>query len=560
MVVRTYGNIVFKEDEWLIQSAEPHVRIKLKSIFGKIPKTASPPYGFSNTPENCADLHWFIQRYPLSIPEEDKKRLDQQTSLNTELINAKETILLPGYKPGKIKIKKPHKARKYQLKAVEVFDIQKRMLLADEYGLGKTLTSILAMFDKKRLPALVVVKTHLPNQWKVEGFEHYTNLKVHIIDGTKPYNLPEADAYIIKYSCLDGWVDLFHTKFFKYIVFDEVQELRTGCTSNKGVAARVLSENAEYVLGMSATPIYNYGIEIFNIMNIIKPGCLGSGQDFAREWTGHNEDGVVMHAEALGTYLRDNFLMLRRTREDVNMELPVINKIIQYVDYDEDKVESSLELARMLAMRVVGGSFEQSGQAARELDMMLRQLTGVSKARHVAAYVKILLQAGEPVMLAGWHRQVYDIWNKELAVYNPVMYTGSESDVQKRRSLTEFKAGRSPLLIISLRSGDGIDGLQYLCNHIVYGELDWSPKVHDQIAARLDRPGQKQQVTAHFIVTDWGSDPPIIDLLALKSSQAHNIVDPLKAVGEQFTDEGRIKKLAKAFLEAQNPGTLAHTG
>jgi hypothetical protein len=76
-------------------------------------------------------------------------------------------------------------------------------------------------------------------------------------------------------------------------------------------------------------------------------------------------------------------------------------------------------LRAKLALKVLSGSFTERGQAARELDMWARRVTGVAKARHVAAYVKILLEAKTPIILGGWHRDVYDIWLKELAPYNP---------------------------------------------------------------------------------------------------------------------------------------------
>jgi hypothetical protein len=40
--------------------------------------------------------------------------------------------------------------------------------------------------------------------------------------------------------------------------------------------------------------------------------------------------------------------------------------------------------------------------------------------------VRIMVEGGEPVVLVGWHRDVYDIW-LELRDLKPAMYTGSES-------------------------------------------------------------------------------------------------------------------------------------
>ena len=191
----------------------------------------------------------------------------------------------------------------------------------------------------------------------------------------------------------------------------------------------------------------------------------------------------------------------------------------------------------------------ERGQAARELDMFMRHQTGVAKASSVAAYVRILLENGEPVLLSGWHRDVYDIWMKELAEFNPVLYTGSESPAAKQKAKEDFISGKTNLFIISNRSGIGLDGLQHRCNHVVIGELDWSPMVHKQIIGRVDRDGREGgEVFVHYPVCDFGSDPFIIDLLGLKSSQAFGITDPLAAIPQQYSDDSRIKMMVKSIL------------
>jgi len=144
---------------------------------------------------------------------------------------------------------------------------------------------------------------------------------------------------------------------------------------------------------------------------------------------------------------------------------------------------------------------------------------------------------------------VYDILLEDLAEYNPVMYTGSESPSQKERAKSDFITGKTKLFIISLRSGIGLDGLQHVCNTVVFAELDWSNAVMGQVVGRVDRDGQGNQVTAYYLVSDSGSDPVLIDILALKASQQHGIIDPMAAVPEQYSDESRIKLLAQQYLE-----------
>lgn len=292
------------------------------------------------------------------------------------------------------------------------------------------------------------------------------------------------------------------------------------------------------------------------MIDCIKPFALGNKDDFLREWcSGWGRRVRVVDPQALGTYLRESFLMLRRTRKEVGRELPPINTIVHTVEYDEAEVQKAENIARQLAIRATTGSFMERGVAARDLDIFVRHSTGVAKAKGVAEYVKILLDNNEPIILVGWHRDCYDIWLKELADYNPVMYTGSETPAQKEKSKEAFIKGETNLFIISLRSGVGLDGLQEVCTTVVFGELDWSPKIHDQVTGRTnrDRKDEQKQVTAIYLVSDCGSDPLIIDLLGLKASQSHGIMNPLDTgIQEQYSDESRIQLLAKRYLEKKH--------
>jgi SNF2 family DNA or RNA helicase len=548
MVIKTYGKLVLTDSFWQITQAKPHVSIKLKAIFPRIPKNAIPPYKFRDTPETCSDLLWFMTRYPLEVEPRDFDALYDGKTLHTKTTEQLEQILLPAHTPTQVKLKDGEQARDYQLRAADLHYLSERLLLGDDVGLGKTLSGILTFCNPNTLSGLVVVQTHLTRQWKTE-IERFTNLTVHVIKGTKPYSLPPADVYIMKYSCLNGWVNIFETGIFKSVVFDEVQELRRS-ESKKYQSASVVARHATHCMGMSATPIYNYGDEIFNVLDLIKPGCLGSRTDFLREWASQRGmHHIIADPDALGTYLRDNYLLLRRTRAEVGRELPPVNKIIQEVGFDDGEVKKADALAKQLAMRVLHGTFIERGAAARELDLLLRQNTGVSKAREVAEYVKILLDNNEPIVLAGWHRDVYAIWTEHLKEYNPVFYTGTESEVQKEKSKNAFINGETNLFIISLRSGIGLDGLQRRCRTVVIGELDWSPKVHEQLIGRVDRDGNTEQVTAIFLVCDYGSDPVIMDLLGLKASQSHSILNPLTAPVQTVSDDSRIKILAENFLK-----------
>jgi SNF2 family DNA or RNA helicase len=553
MAVRTYGSVKLSKagDRWVISRAEPHISIRLKQIFPGIPKAAVPPYHLPHNITTDTDLDWFMQRYPLEISATDRAALtDGREAFRTRQAEM-ERILMPDYVPdGGVRLRDGQALRPYQWQAIEVLRRRGRLLLGDEGGLGKTYTAAGFMVAEPRaLPAAVVCDAHMQRQWQ-EKIEAFTHLRVHLIKKGSPYNLPPADVYIYRISQAAGWANIFATDFFKSVTYDEPQSLRTGMGTAKGTACKVLSAHTEFHLGLTATPIYNYGDEMWHIMQFIDDSALGQWPEFEREWCDALGNGKfrIKNPKALGTYLREQYVMIRRLKHDVGQQLPKVSRIVEHIDYDQRAVAAVEELARALAIKATTASFVERGNAARELDIMMRQTTGVAKARTVAAFARLMVEAGEAVVLWGWHREVYEIWNTELADLNPAMYTGSEKASKKEAAKARFLGGETDILIMSLRSGAGVDGLQFRCATGIFGELDWSPGIHQQCIWRLDREGQQNPVTAFFLVTNDGSDPPMMDVLGIKASEAQHIVDPHIGVEIKENDTSHLRKLVERYL------------
>jgi hypothetical protein len=92
------------------------------------------------------------------------------------------------------------------------------------------------------------------------------------------------------------------------------------------------------------------------------------------------------------------------------------------------------------------------------------------------------------------------------------------------------------------------DGLQHVCNVGVFGELDWSPGIHDQCEGRYHRDGQTEPSVSYFLVSDVGSDPVVADVLNLKEQVSRPIIDPDRPLFEAVDISDRMRKLAKSVL------------
>jgi len=546
--VRTYGGLSLVADTWIMGGLDPHVKIKLKALFPQIPKGAGGPYRFANTPVRAADIAWFESRYPLAMSSEDRGTLERQVTRNAVAAAEIERIRTDPYTPPLFAgLREGQTVREHQGRAVAQLERVDGLLVGDEVGEGKTYTTGAACLLPEALPAVIVCMPHLKEQW-AKKLREFTTLKIEVLKGTKPYPLPEADVRILGYSQLSGWADVLEASPIGLIAFDEMQELRRGEAADKGKAALRLADRARFRLGLTATPIYNYGDEIWQVMRFLRPDVLGEQNDFLREWCTALGNGKhkVNDPRALGTYLRDCNAFTRKTKDGVRPSI-----VIREIEHSDAALARIEDVARDLAHIASTGAFTERGEAVRELDMRVRQATGIAKARSVAQAVRVMVEAGEPVVLFGWHREVYNIWLSYLSDLRPAMFTGTETPKAKEAALEAFVGGKTKLLIMSLRSGAGVDGLQFRAATVVFGELDWSPGVHHQCIGRLDREGQTEPVTAVYLVAADGSDPPIMEVLGVKASQASNIVDPSLGVQAAQNDDSRLKGLVDRYLNKE---------
>lgn len=561
-------------------NAPPHVSIRLRRNFGGAQRYKAGVFDLTATPEHAYDLEWFGERYPFEIDPASAERFRDLVSEHRRKLEVIAAMDSADYVPRKFDLALP--PRDYQRLAADLALQSGSLLVADQLGLGKTVTAICALSAPGVLPALVVTMTHLTRQWELEIARFAPSLRVHRIRRGQPYKFSDMrvekdpitgrrkvvryegvpDVILINYHKLHGWVETL-SGVVRTLVVDEAQEFRRASNgtrrSLKYEAGRALADVVDMRIGLSATPVYNYGNEIYNVMEVIAPGSLGTSKEFYDEWCGGppGPDGRarVNDPAALGSYLRESGLMIRRTRKEVGREIPQLTVVRHAVECDPDSIHRAAGDVAELAQRVLDriGSPAERMQRAGELDWRLRQATGIAKAGAVADLVRMLVDGGEKVVLFGWHHEVYSLWQSHLdrqPAIKSVLYTGKQSDSQKAAAAKEFIHGDAQVLSISLRAGAGLDGLQFASCTGVIGELDWSPRVIEQDIGRLHRDGQTDPVIVYVPVADEGSDPVISDVLGIKDAQSHYLLNPDAPGGPELTgaSEDHIRKLAEDVL------------
>lgn len=564
MTERTYGTYAYrppqngeKRGTWRLD-LEPAVAVRAKRVFQRARSALRGVVELTDTIEVGRDLVWLMERWPLEPADvASAEHLAGQAEAHTARERTLASIARGDYARLPLPVAPARTPREYQMAAVDVLRTSKRLLLTDDLGLGKTFTGLLGLTHDDALPAVIVTPTHLPSRWVTELNESFPTLTFEVAKKTKVSttfeNGQRPDVLIVPYSRVAGW-EHHIVGWARTVVFDEVQDLRRGIGTVKGRAAMHLSEAAEYVLGLTATPVYNYGDEVWELFNIIAPATLGSREEFLREWGGYHygTHAGVADPAALGSYLREQGLMLGRTRDEVGLELPQTIKVPQEVESDPAALEKVKGDAAAMARLILSSTAtrEERFRAAGEIDWKLREATGIAKAPYVAEFCRLILEAESKLVLFGWHRAVYDVWLDALRAYNPVLYTGSESPAQKDAAADRFVNGDARILIMSLRSGAGVDGLQKATNIAVFGELDWSPQVHEQGIGRLRRDGMGvAPPVAYFLHSKDGSDPVLMETLQVKRNQAEPLVSPDgRLLTNSTQDVNRSRALAELIL------------
>ena len=522
---RTYGTLSYNKRRkcWVVKG-DPTVTELCKRLFPGTETSKRGEARFSAHRRIVGDLNWLMLRYPLTVRQSDMARWEEALAQAREYVIRREEARLMPVRVTPSPTTFSGTLTPFQEEGLGFLLRTERGLLADEMGLGKTVQALAMLSETGAYPALIVAPPHLMCNWQNEIARFVKKpdgspLTVHVIRGLKPYQLPEADLYLMHYLLLRGWKEALPQMEIPTVIFDEIQELRHSGTE-KYSAASLLADAAQRVIGLSGTPIYNKGAEIWNVINILDYHFLGDYESFTREWCYGYGNQIVAKPELLGEKLREEGMMLRRTKQEVLKDLPPKRRLVMAIDSDDGVYRRLMQPVRQTLLQLKNNHEATGSQRAlweMEIESGERQATGIAKAPYVAQFVRALLDSEEKVLLFAHHHEVMDIYKKELHAYSPAFITGRETPAMKERSVERFMTGKTNLCCISLRAAAGLNLQRASC--IVFGELDWSPAVHSQAEDRAHRMGQTDSILCYYLVSSEGSDQDVQDALGLKVSQ-----------------------------------------
>ncbi|MFQ5781470.1 MAG: DEAD/DEAH box helicase [Nitrosopumilus sp.] len=416
-------------------------------------------------------------------------------------------------------------------------------LLADEMGLGKTVETLsYVATEKQTFPILVVAPLVTLNNWEreIEKFLKKKSRNGRVIESQSPSvtlvrtgkskELPKTDIYVINYELLFKRKDDLAKLGIKTIVCDEVHNLRSKTTQKyKAVKKLAGLPSVLYRIGLSGTPIYNRGSEIWPIIDIIKPGLLGNFKEFCEYFCYVNEKGKAIVLENKRASLRNELqkhVMLRRKKSDVLKELKDKVRYKEIIASDTDYyLEELAKIWQKLEEEQKDADTEFSKSASYQRAIQSeRQVAGVAKLPHVINFVKNIMEIEESVVVFCHHKVIHKLLHESLEEFSPVSIIGGQSDSLRQDQIDKFQKGESKLMIAGLRAGNvGINLTR--AKYVIFAELDWSPAIHRQAEDRLHRIGQKNTVFAYYLIGKGTLDDHVANILVDKSYEIDEIMD-----------------------------------
>jgi SNF2 family DNA or RNA helicase len=495
----------------------------------------------ADSTESIKQLKLLMDRYPLEILS---KTIWQRKIVKTYAPK-------PTLPPIKHKLKRAKAGEQFRGKLMNfqkegldfLLKSSGNALLADEMGLGKTVQTLsYVSTEKQTFPVLIIAPLVTLKNWEREiaKFLKKKSRNGRIIESESPSvtlirtgkskELPKTDIYVINYELLFKRAVDLEKVGIRTMVCDEVHNLRSKSTQKyKAVKKLAALPSIHYRIGLSGTPIYNRGSEIWPIIDILKPGLLGSFKEFCEYFCYVNDKGKAIVLENKRASLRNELqkhVMLRRKKSDVLKELKdkvrykeVIASDTEFYLEELDKIWKKLEAEQKEAKT----EFSKSASYHRAIQSE-RQIAGIAKLPHVINFVKNIMEIEESVVVFCHHKVIHKLLHESLQEFSPVSIIGGQSDKLRQDQIDKFQRGESKLMIAGIRAGNvGINLTQ--AKYVIFAELDWSPAIHRQAEDRLHRIGQKNTVFAYYLIGNGTLDDHVASILVDKSYEIDAIMD-----------------------------------
>jgi SNF2 family DNA or RNA helicase len=409
-------------------------------------------------------------------------------------------------------------------------------LLADEMGLGKTV-QLLAFLDGlaatgtlARAPALVIAPRSVVGTWRREAERFAPRLRPHVHLGTDRAHgaaaLARHPLVITSYQTFARDQPLFASLPWTTAIFDEAQALKNPDTQVRAAAATV---DAASRFAVTGTPIENHLGELWSQLDLAVPGLLGRRRGFdATIRRPIEENAAAVPLDYLRRRIRP--FLLRRTKDQVALELPPKTEIVESIELDSAQRDLYETLRLKLDDEVRAALIEQGVQASTMviLDALLklrqcccdprlvklpeaRNVRGSAKLERLIARLEELVDSGRSTLVFSQFTSMLALIERACAAANipTVKLTGATRD--RDEVIRRFQAGEAPVALVSLKAA-GVGITLTRADTVIHYDPWWNPAAEAQATDRAHRIGQERPVMVYKLVARGTLEEAIVAL------------------------------------------------
>jgi len=480
-------------------------------------------------------------------------------------------------------------------------DLNATALLADEVGLGKTITTgmvikegVVRGFLKK---VVILCPPSLVDQWKEEMREKF-ELDFVIVEGEGDWDNDFVVASIDRVKIYDRKVARFrharaHEISWDLVIVDEAHKLKERNTVRWRFVDRLRKKR---FLLLTATPFQNDLLELYNLLHILKRGHLGTLKEFRSKFLFKGNKRHPLNPSELKKKLEE--VMVRRCRSEtgidykkripeiVTVEMSEAERVIydntvrllksNYFRKDGSEINGALivfailpkvtsssrsaieSLTKIVESEIYHESTKEFAQdilddyAKLKKDSKIERLVDlVGEIRERSDDEKILIYTRHPTTLR------YIVEKLRPQGLRIIEFMGGLDREEKSRRVEAFKKGEGDIMI---STDCGAEGLNFqFCRNLINYDLPWNPMSVEQRIGRLDRIGQERDMYIYSFATKGTMEEYVVDLIINKMCCVGLVIGELPIIlfnlgldAEGRSGRNKIEeKLMASFIEGK---------
>ncbi|WP_327045350.1 DEAD/DEAH box helicase [Microbispora sp. NBC_01189] len=404
--------------------------------------------------------------------------------------------------------------RGYQSFAARFALVQRKVIIGDEMGLGKSIEALAVLAhlrSRGETHFLVICPAAVVTNW-VREVTGKSKLRAHRVHGPERERAArtwarDGGVAVTTYETLAWWESsLKDTRDLACVVVDEAHFIKNP-QARRSIRTNDLIARSDRAILLTGTPLENKVDEFRNLASYVRPDLTVDADDLSPR---------TLRRQIAPAYLR-------RNQEDVLTELPELIEVDEWLPMSP--ADSSCYRAA-----VRRGNFMEMRQAA--------MLQG-PKSEKVKRLVEIVREAEENerrIIVFSYFREILDLLARSLpgAVFGPL--TGSVPAGRRQQMVDEFTSARHGAVLVAQIVAGGVGLNIQSASVVVICEPQLKPTTEAQAIARAHRMGQVRSVQVHRLLSENSVDQRIVELVAGKK--------------RLFDDFARVSDMADSAPEA----------